>query len=392
MITADSTSHTVATTVVHTKGLAMDNDAERRKQYAVLHGRLKQAVDAKLAARSPAKLNDTRAGRSELPMALLDGERRAWIAAYGSPALQLVLAAESSNRRRGYGGVMSPSEVRAIGAGHYSTLGGVYKEWTAQAGRALQGTVPKMKGVLFEARIAGDAHNERFVMVDDATRAGALRAERLSDAWPLYTLVERVERENGTTTIATNRALAFLGVTETHARFLVERADWRREPSPSTPRREIRAVELAGFELGSFRPFDSQPRHEVLAELQALAVPQTVTRTIEARVHQKAELYARLQTQYGRSLREVSPGELVQGRVDRLVTTAKGDSRAVVVAADSIHLVKIGQAQQQQAKLLLGHNVQLTRTNEGLRLSPAQGVERAAGRLWAKARDEGLGR
>jgi hypothetical protein len=152
-------------------------------------------------------------------------------------------------------------------------------------------------------------------------------------------------------------ALVFVGIEGRAARFLVEVNGRKR---------------LQTFELG-----DGAEKWgpNVINELNALAAPAQQGRKLIERYG----FLERLETQYNRS---VSPiGQKVEGRVERLITTAQGDKRAVIVSDRSLHVLNLPREHAQDARQLLGQRVAVARSGSGLSLSLVNRTHKRALRI-----------
>ncbi|HTU60455.1 MAG TPA: hypothetical protein VMF89_18515 [Polyangiales bacterium] len=138
------------------------------------------------------------------------------------------------------------------------------------------------------------------------------------------------------------QTFAFVGVEKSTARFLVE-IDGRKR-------------------LQSFALTDGAEAwgREAIAELNMLAVPPAEASRIMARY----ALVERLESQYKLPVRTVD--REVVGRVDKILTTAAGAKRAVIVGERSVHIVNLRDDQARDPRSLLGQRVGITRGDHGL--------------------------
>lgn len=370
---------------------------EARHRYGVLYERLRDAAEQRLASLELAPTSATRASHSYAKIveaskllrqdnsplrAVLSAEQRAWVAAFGSTRLEHTIAAvgPASMGAVSPGAVsferawrdamnaprpLSKHELRNLGLSERETrlLHLLDREWIARAGSehlsAASANAPaRHNGAIYEQRVPGRAIAGTFVVLERPNARG-LTAVSIHDLPGLAWLASNLR----------GHPRAFLGAHmgpdgDGSGRFLVaDHAGGQR-------------VEAVRFD------FDSDIRSDQLEQLKHLnvvATPQHIAGIYEQRI-----LAPKLEVEYGLPMKPIPDNGVVRGRVDRLVETAQGAQRALIVVDDALHLVWIGSGEQaqQQAKQLLGRSVELSRSTDGLRLSFSRG----------QAREEGLGR
>jgi hypothetical protein len=138
------------------------------------------------------------------------------------------------------------------------------------------------------------------------------------------------------------QTFAFVGVEKNTARFLVE-IDGRKR--------------LQSFALSEGAETWGR---EAIAELNLLAVPPSEANRIMARY----ALVERLESQYKLPVRTVD--REVVGRVDKVITTAEGMKRAIVVGERSVHIVDLHDNKARDPRSLLGQRVGITCSDRGL--------------------------
>jgi hypothetical protein len=327
------------------------------RSYAKIYERLRDTIDGEIAVGR----NSPNVRSVDWPHLhrLLDAEHLAWGRAYGSAELRQALD-------------------RGVLDG-----GALQSEWLAQQ----RGSFGNTRGELHARRPPGDAQVRQFLMVADPERGGVKPAALNGDL--LKQARVRLEIDN---LVDQARRLApdmqpthFLATHGEHAWFVMR--------EPNSGERKVVGV-------GHLR------RPGVAAELAGLAMQPKEALGLLRDV-EREHLRGRVRANYGprRELQEVPRDVVVQGRVDGVLTDKQEKHalvlppraavhHAVVVTPDAVHLVRVGAGEQakQQAQQLLGRHVELSRSSEGMRLSLSRGFDRAIGTLWAKAREEGLGR